>query len=94
MEEKISTESQEFADLLSHTCNSFFREYKQGIEVGHALRGKHRTLQATVYRYLVGIIVGLSHQIFTDARNELAVAGAKKIASMVEDGRLEIGRMI
>lgn len=86
----------DFAYFLESRCNSFSTDFKQGVEIGKILHMSHRTLQATVFRYLLGIIVGLGEQEerFTDARNETAVNSAKKIGAMVESGEIELGYMI
>lgn len=86
----------DLAYLLESRCNSFSTDYRQGKEVGKNLHMSHPTLQATVFRYLLGIVVGLGEQEinYTDARNETAVATAKKIGRMIERGELELGYMI
>ena len=91
-----SMTASDFAYLLETRCNSFSTDYKQGREVGQNLHMSHRTLQATVFRYLLGIIVGLGEQEarFTDARNETAVFTAKKIQGMISTGEIELGYMI
>ena len=88
-----------FADLLSDFCNSYNCEYRNGVKVGEMLRDTHRTLQGTIVRYFLGIIVGLSHQTYTDARNEKAVACGQKIEGMIKSDvdapdHLDIGYMI
>ena len=95
MEKKFSEKDIAFSEILIKHCNSYNTEYRDGVRVGQLLRSAHRTLQATIFRYMLGIIVGLSEQTYyTDARNEIAVASAKRIAKMVEDGELKIGYMI
>ena len=96
IEQARDLKPEEFAKLLEQRCNSYHMDAPEGVQVGEALRNSHRTLQATTFRYLVGIIIGLSHQEqrFTDARNEVAVRSAKRIADMVEHGELELGYMI
>ena len=96
IEQARGLKPEEFAKLLEQRCNSYNADYKNGIKVGEFLRNAHRTLQATVFRYLLGIIVGLGKQElrFTDARNETAVKGAQRIGTMIDSGELEIGYMI
>ncbi len=86
----------ELADLLEYRCNSFHMDFEQGKEVGRELRSAHRTLQATAFRYLLGIVVGLGEQDlrFVDARNETAVKSAQMLAQMIEDDELPLGYMI
>jgi hypothetical protein len=84
----------QFAYFLETFCNSFSKEYENGKEVGKKLHSAHCTLQATVFRYMMGIIAGLGVDHYTDGRNEMAVACAKKISDMVDNGELKIGWMI
>lgn len=91
---KAMREPESFVDFLDNFCNSYFREYKNGIEVGEGLRNSHRTLQATAVRFLLGIIVGISHQKYTDERNERPVALGQELERMIEDGTLKMGWMI
>ena len=90
---KTMTPSQ-FAYFLENFCNSYSKEYENGKEVGRKLHGAHCTLQATVFRYMMGIIAGLGEDHYTDGRNEMAVACAQKISEMVDNGELKIGWMI
>jgi hypothetical protein len=81
-------------DFLDNLCNGYFTEYKDGIRIGEGLHRTHRTLQATVVRFLLGIIVGISHQKYTDERNERPVALGQELERMIEDGTLKMGWMI
>ena len=74
--------------------NSYSVDYNAGKELGEHFEGVHRTLQGTLYRFCMGILVGLSKQDYTDPRNEVAVKNCKKIAQMLEDGTLKMGYMI
>lgn len=84
----------QFADFMEDFCNSYNHDFRQGLTVGKRLQTAHRTLQATVVRYLLGILVGLSEQDYTDARNEAAVTACKQIAAQIEEGDIKIGYMI
>lgn len=86
----------QLALFLETHCNSFSSDFREGRQVGENLHMSHRTLQATVFRYLLGIIVGLSEQEerCTDARNETAIFSAKKISEMIKSGEIELGYMI
>lgn len=85
----------ELVCFLEARCNSFSTDYRQGKEVGKALEFSHRTLQASIFRYVLGIAVGIGNgEGGTDARNEQAVLCAKEISRMVESGVLNIGFMI
>jgi hypothetical protein len=82
------------AKLLQDFVNSGMKDYRDGEVVGKLLQTSHRTLQASVIRFCLGIIVSLGKQDYTDARNETPVAMAKKITVMLEDGTLKMGYMI
>jgi len=82
------------AELLEDFVNSGMKDYRDGEEVGKMLQTSHRTLQASVIRFCLGVIVSLGKQEYTDARNEMPVAMAKKIKALVEDGTLKMGWMI
>lgn len=86
---------EQFALLLTGRCNSYDAEYESGRKVGKLLQSEHRTLQATAFRYLLGICVGISDDVeYTDARNEVAVASGKKLGKMIYNNELKIGYMI
>jgi len=89
-----SINSAQFGQLLEDKCNSFSCDYHDGQRIGIMLHSSHRTLQATIFRFLLGIIVGLGYQKYTDPRNETAVKCSKKIGEMIENGTLDIGYMI
>ena len=84
----------QFASMLSDWINSYSVDYNAGEEIGKLFRFQHRTLQGTLYRLVLGILVGLSQQEYTDPRNEVAVRNSKKIAQMLDDGTVERGYMI
>lgn len=90
-----SMTAEDLAYFISCRSNSFSTDYRQGKVVGKFLQSDHRTLQATAFRYLLGIAVGIGEgQTYTDARNEQAVACAKEISKMIESGVLNIGFMV
>ncbi len=82
------------SELLEDFVNSGMKDYRDGEAVGELLQTAHRTLQSSVIRFCLGIIISLGKQAYTDARNEMPVAMAKQIAKMVEDGTLKMGWMI
>ena len=82
------------SELLQDYVNSGMKDYREGERVGALLQTSHRTLQASVIRFCLGIIISLSKQEYTDARNEMPVAMGKEIAKLVEDGTLRMGYMI
>lgn len=85
---------QNMADLMDEFLNIGMKDQREGREIGRLLRNTHRTLQGSIYRFCLSVIIGLSEQEYTDARNEVAVRNGKKIAKMVEDGEIEMGYMI
>src|SRR5512137_945643 len=64
--------------LLSEWLNVGMKDQHNGMEIGKAFEQEHRTIQASLYRWCLGIIIGLSKQEYTDGRNETAVRNAKK----------------
>lgn len=86
--------TENMVEVLSDWMNSFSKDYGTGVEIGKQLEGKHRTLQSSVGRLCVGILVGLGKQRFTDARNEAIVKLGQDIERMLEDGTLNKGYMI
>ena len=58
------------------------------------LRSTHRTLQRLAICFSLGLIIGLSEQQYSDARNETAIETAKKLAEMFKKGELPTGLYI
>jgi hypothetical protein len=87
------TEGQ-IADLLDDYMNKYSNEYNEGQRIGKMLQTSHRTLQGSVCRLLVGILVGMGDTEYFDARNEKAVALGKQIKAMIEKGEMNFGYMI
>lgn len=86
----------DMADFLDDYCNIGMKDYENGVKVGKLCQNKHRTIQGSIIRFCLGVIVGLSDvdERYTDARNEMPVAMGKKIAEMLKDGTLKMGWMI
>ena len=80
-----------FASLLDEFLNLGGKDFRKGKLVGIELRHAHLTIQRLAISFALGVIVGLSKQEFTDARNETAIHTAQKIARMMEDGELPLG---
>lgn len=95
---------EQMAELLDNYINRNFREYRNGSKIGKLLENTHRTLQASVFRWALGLCVGLSERTVTypnghtyeavDGRNEMSVACGKKIKELIENGTLKMGYMI
>lgn len=89
--------SEEFADMLDSYCNNFSTDFRQGVEIGKNLQVHHRTIQATVFRFIIGIAVGIGKDVKPnrmDARNEQAVICSQQIADMIADDHLVLGGMV
>jgi len=80
-----------FAKLLDNYLNLGGKDFGDGKLVGLHLRHTHRTLQRLAVCFALGLIVGLSEQDYTDARNEEAIETAKKLAHMFKAGELPTG---
>lgn len=89
-----SLSNEQFAEMLGDYMNCFCNEYKKGQEIGKELQNQHRTLQGSVCRLLLGMLVGMGDTEYFDARNEKAVALGKKLKEMIESGELNYGYMI
>jgi len=87
------TEGQ-IVDFLDDYMNCFCDEYKKGQRMGKMLQRSHRTLQGSICRLLIGMLVGMGDTDFFDARNEKAVALGKQIKAMIETGEMNFGYMI
>ncbi len=89
-----SLTSENFAALLDEYLNLGGKDFREGKEIGLQLRSTHRTLQRLVICFAFGIIVGLSEQEYTDARNETAIQTAQKVAEMLEASEFPLGLYI
>ena len=89
-----SLTSENFAALLDEYLNLGGKDFREGKEIGLHLRYTHRTLQRLAICFAFGIIVGLSEQEYTDARNETAIQTAQKVAQMLEAGEFPLGLYI
>jgi hypothetical protein len=100
-EETISTftlarsmNSENFAKLLDAYLNFGGKGFPEGKQIGLNIRSTHRTLQRLAICFALGLIIGLSEQQYSDARNETAIKTAKMIAQMMEEGNLPLGLYI
>jgi len=82
------------AELMDDYCNIGMKDYSNGEAVGKLLQTHHRTIQASIIRFCMGVIIGLSKDARTDGRNKMPVAMGNQIADLVEDGTLKMGWMI
>lgn len=85
---------QNFVDLFDDYLNLGGKQYREGVQVGEAMRNTHRTLQACAIKFCLGVVVGLSRQDFTDPRNAKAIESAKEIAQKIENGEMNLGSYI
>ena len=84
----------EFTNLLDTFLNFGGKGWMSGFQIGLFYRGAHRTLQGLVVEFCFGILAGISKQEYTDARNETAVAAAKKVTEMRDNGEIPAQRYI
>lgn len=89
-----SLTSENFAAILDEYLNLGGKDFREGMEIGLQLRFTHRTLQRLAICFAFGIIVGISEQEYTDARNETAIQTAQKVAQMLEAGEFPLGLYI
>jgi hypothetical protein len=87
-------EDEKFAEMLGDYMNCYCNEYKKGQEIGKLLQSQHRTLQGSLARLLLGMLVGIGDTEYFDARNEKAVALGKQLKAMIDSGELNFGYMI
>lgn len=83
-----------FTKLFDQYLNLGSKGFSEGKQVGLNLRFTHRTLQRLAICFALGLVIGLSEQKYSDARNETAIETAKKLARMVEEGELPTGLYI
>lgn len=89
-----SLDHETMAELLSDYLNGGGKGTKDGERVGEALTHTHRTLQRLLVCWTLGILKSLGKQVYTDARSETAIATARKIGEMCDDGTLSLGRFL
>lgn len=86
-----SLDAGQLAKLLDDWLNYSGMQFDAGYAVGHQLRRSHRTIQRSAVALALGILSGISEQEFTDERNATAIATAKKVKELVENGQLPLG---
>jgi hypothetical protein len=82
---------EQFTELYNDFLNLGGKGYLSGQAVGEQLRFTHRTLQRSAIAFALGIIIGISDQKYTDARNETAISTAKKIKELMDNGEIPLG---
>lgn len=86
---------QNMADILGEWANRGMKDYRDGLALGKLCQNKHRTIQGSIIRICLGIIIGMSVGVeYTDERNETPIAMGKKLAEMVAHDELNMGYMI
>jgi hypothetical protein len=83
-----------FTKLFDEYLNLGGKGFPEGKQIGFNLRHTHRTLQRLAVCFALGLIIGLSEQQYSDARNETAIETAKKISEMFKKGELPTGLYI
>ena len=81
----------ELVELFDDLLNYGGRGYSVGKQVGEDFRTHHRTIQRSAVAFAFGLIVGISKQEHTDARNAQAIETAKYIAKLFDEGSLPLG---
>jgi len=89
-----NVDEEALASIFKTWINVMGRDYNSGVKFGKHLRKLHRTLQRSMICFLIGAIAGISDQERVDARNETAIATAKKIRDMYENLELPMGPFI
>ena len=83
-----------FTKFFDQYLNLGSKGFQEGKQIGLNLRSTHRTLQRLAICFALGLVIGLSEQQFSDARNETAIETAKKLAQMLQNGELPMGMYI
>lgn len=83
-----------FTKLFDQYLNLGAKGFPEGKQIGLNLRYTHRTLQRLAICFALGLIIGLSEQVHTDARNETAIKMAKKLAEMYKRDELPMGMYV
>lgn len=65
-----------------------------GLVIGKKMASTHPTLQRLFVLFCLQGLVGIADRNYTDARNEYAIATAKKIKAMCENGDFPVGGFI
>lgn len=89
-----SIDTEDFSSLMQEFLNVGMKDYREGERVGTLCQRAHRTIQGSIVRFCLGVLVALGKQEYTDARNETPVALCKQVTKMLEDGSLNMGYMI
>ena len=85
---------EQLVEILSDYLNRGTKDYNTGIAAGKVAQNQHPTLQGSMIRFCLGVVVGMSTNDYTDARNATPVALGRKLAQMLKDGTLDMGYMI
>ena len=83
-----------FTKLFDQYLNLGSKGFSEGKQIGLNLRTTHRTIQRLAICFALGLVIGLSEQQYSDARNEIAIKTAKIVAQMMEEGDLPLGLYI
>lgn len=87
-------DADQLAEIVIAYVNINSNAFAQGQQAGERIVGSHRTIQGLVYNLCLGILVKIGEQGWPDDRNETAVAGSKKIASMIDKSEIKLQRFI
>jgi len=73
-----------FTYFMEKWFNSMNHTIRDGVKFGQAVSEFHPSVQANAVTWLLGILMGIASQKYTDARNDTAVKAARL---MVEAGK-------
>jgi hypothetical protein len=80
--------------FLEDWVNNYSIREQVGHDLGVAITGWHRTLQASMVAVLLNALLAVGEQVYTDPRNERAVDICRRIGVLLKDeiyqGRLHI----
>lgn len=79
---------QNFADIFDNYLNLGGKSKYEGLQLGKLLQRSHRSIQADIVMFCLGILEGLAEQEYYDGRNEYALKLAKSIVRLWNEGSL------
>lgn len=83
------------AYLLERVLNGWSNPIQVGEEIGKRFAYAHRTIQANLVGFALGLLVGYASEATgSDDRNKTALESARKVKTLVETGELSRGYFI
>lgn len=84
---------EDFGEMLDDFLNLGSKD-TAGLVIGKQMASTHPTLQRLFVVFCLQGLIGIADRDRTDARNEYAIATAKKIKAMCENGDFPVGGFI